>query len=105
MEVLKIKDWLKEQSEKQFEFIEPIKNWNRVRRLKDNVWFTEQQTIRLKDNVWFTEQQTIGYKGNLYTIEEFNSDMVHVLIKTKTPLSDVGFYSVEGIVQINELNK
>jgi len=91
MEVLKIKDWLKEQSEKQFEFIEPIKNWNRVRRLKDNVWFTEQQTI--------------GYKGNLYTIEEFNSDMVHVLIKTKTPLSDVGFYSVEGIVQINELNK
>ena len=85
MNILTIKDWLKERSEKQFEFIEPMGNWKRVRRLKDNVWFTEQQAI--------------GYKGNLYTIEKFKYNMFSVLIKS------TGSWGHKGFVDINELNK
>jgi len=79
MNPLKVKDWLKERSEKQF-----------------LIHSTEPKgVIRLKDDYHFWEKQFVGFEGNRYRITGFSNDNIKVYLEAGSAI---------GVVEINDLN-
>lgn len=93
---LKIKDWLQERSEKpQFKIIPKQSHTDKeiVCRLKDGVFFVEDDTVTLKscfrDDIKYAECQIIGFQGNEISVllqlkeGEFNGFNIHA------PINDI----------------
>ena len=77
---LKVKDWLKEQSEKQFIIVDP----------------SHGCVKRIKDNLYFLEKQFVGYNGNVYKIVGFDENNIHVYMTRG---------EINGTVEINDLQR
>lgn len=72
---LKIKDWLKEKSEKQFEFL--FKDKDFVKRIKDKQYFV------VGDKLKFTGKSKESLNSSYCVIDCFDEDEIHVYVRTE----------------------
>ena len=88
---LKIKDWLKERSEKQFVFITPSTRGNK-------------RAFRLKDKAVFREGENVGCSGKLYKIVEFSPNLFNVHITLSAVRnSNIITVEIDALFQLEEI--